>query len=201
MITIEVLREIGFFDKIQTLKNLYTDHSIKEIYITPSIHLNNENEDPYDCYICLECVDSDNDNPASYIKAYNAICEVLEPLFSVHKPKYHLFPVDTLELVEDDADYYPIYQNALKSAIPIGELRQDLTLELQWEMQRFIKNPPHYGFKLVNSTDTSAVIFSDKENQERQYFADDEDSDYDPNPDYKSAQHARKKRKIDPNRS
>jgi len=177
MITIEVLRDIGFFNKIPALKNICSTHNLKAIYITPTIHLSKNKSD---CYLAVEENDVQIENPvSSFLTALNEIQEVLKPLFEEHNLELKVFPIDTLELVEDDSDYYPIYQTALQSAIPLGILDQVLSLEMQWAIQS-LSHAFNATQKPKNKSENApSVILSSEENHTHgnEYFCDNENSE------------------------
>jgi hypothetical protein len=144
MITIEVLRDIGFFEKVPALQKLCLSYEMEDIYLSPSIRLEN---DPRCLYLAVKSNEDDGNSFSNFINFSNAVHLLIEPILHTNNLTLNLFSTDALELVEDDSDYYTIYKRAESDAIPIENLNQNLSLEAQWAIQGLSQKFIEFGQK------------------------------------------------------
>ena len=155
-ITIEQLRKINFFEKVDVIKALIAYYYFECLYISPPIHQQKA------LYLMLDC--GDNKSWGDFVEFCDAIDALLKESLQKEGFGVQVFDIFAAEKVvseEQDSDFYPLYKRALDESILVENLSSDIVLSLQWRMQAITKNSKQNSFlkTLIEETPPTTSSF------------------------------------------
>jgi hypothetical protein len=123
MITINSLKEKGFISNIDTLKKFCSISNLKNIYISPPINSNDT------LYLMVKKEDKCTEN--DLFNFITSVTNLFQENFSIY-----IFDVDEAkEAIKKNLFSKKGYQRALDKSILLDNLKNDISLESQWEEQ------------------------------------------------------------------
>ena len=124
MITIEKLRERGFFEAIPRIKELGYSNGIKDIYVIQPIISS-------DTLYFMVTNNKGACNFENLFKFSNSVAAIFDTKFDIHVYKKNAL----LEAIDEGSAFSKKYQNALDASILIDNLDENTALNLQWDRQ------------------------------------------------------------------